>query len=407
MSQPSYILAGRVRVLELGAAIASPFCCALLADAGAEVYKIETERRPDNLRANWPMAGGEAGLDRSYYYNLVNRGKRGLTLDLTKAEGRAAFLDLVRLSDVVVENFTAGTMHRLGLPYDVIRRANPSIVMLSLSGFGATGPSRDHVAYGPLLEAVTGMANLGGYRGGPPTHSAFVFTDYCSAMYGAVLVLSALHECMETGRGCYFDISQAEVALNLIPDAVHSYGVNGVLPGKQENRDAFVSVHGVYPCQGNDQWIVVAARTDDDWRRLCRAMGSPAWTRRAEFATPASRAAHAEDLDKRIARWTKRWPREEAIDLLQRHGVASGHVNTIADAVNDPHLQARGAYQVNRHPVVGDPLAYASPFNISGMPRAIRHGAPLWGQHNDLVTRDLVGLTHSQAAALTAAQALR
>ena len=283
-----------LRVIELGTAIASPYATSLLADAGAQVIKIETERRPDNLRHNFPMLDGVGGLNRSFYFNIVNRNKLGLTLDLLHPDGRAQLLKLVGISDVVIENFAAGTMERMGIPYAVLRKANPGIVHVSLSGFGATGPTKNYVAYGPLLESVTGFAMLGGYQGGPPSNSAFVYTDYVSAMYGATLTLAGLARRQETGEGAYFDVSQAEVTFNAIPDAFLQYAVNGSIPQKRENRDEFIPVHGVYHCKGLEQWVTLGARTEEEWDALCKAIGDPAWARDTMFATPASRVANQE-----------------------------------------------------------------------------------------------------------------
>ncbi len=413
MAAPKPLPLSQVRVLELGAAVAAPFSASLLADAGAQVIKFETERRPDNLRGNWPMHEGVAGRERSFYWHLMNRNKLELTLDLVQPAGRATFLDLVGISDVVVENFSAGTMERLGVPYAVLRRVNPALVMVSLSGFGATGPARSYVGYGPLVEAVTGFASLGGYAGGPPVHSAFVYTDYVSAVYAANLILAGLMERASTGRGVYFDLSQAEVALNAIPEAVLEYAVNGSIPQKREDRDEFVPVHGVYPClgypdrSGSDRWVALAARTEDEWLGLCRAMGRPAWTRRPEFAGPAQRAAHRDALDRRIAGWTGRRTAAEAAALLRRHGVPASPVNNIQQTMDDPQIQARGAFQENRHPVIGVRPAYASPVFIEGVPRAIRSHGPLWGEHNDYVCRELLGLPQEALSRLGAAKALR
>lgn len=396
----------RFRVLELGAAVAAPFCCSLLADAGAEVIKVETAKRPDNLRGNWPMHQGVTNREHSYYYNIMNRNKLGLTLDLTRTEGRETFLSLVSISDVVVENFAAGTMARLGLPFEALRRANPGVIMLSMSGFGATGPAKDYIAYGMLLEAVTGMAWLGGYESGPPVHSAFVYTDYCSAMYAANLVLGALLGRSATGEGACFDLSQAEVSLHLAPDAVLEAAVNGSVPQKREDRDEFVPVHGVYPCEGNDAWIAIAARTEGQWNGLCEAMGRPAWTGRLEFAGPAQRTAHQGELNGRIAHWTRQGTPAAAVAALQRHGVPARPVNNIRQVMEDPQIKARGAFQPNPHPIIGAPPAYASPVVMDGVPRTIRRGAPLWGEHNDHICRDLLGLSHRDVARLVESQAL-
>ncbi len=399
-----------LRVIELGAAIASPFGAATLADAGAEVIKIETAKRPDNLRSNWPMAGGEAGPERSYYYNQVNRHAKSLTLDLTTGEGRDAFLRLVALSDVVVENFAAGTMERLGVPYDVIRRANPSIVMLSLNGFGDTGPAKDFIAYGPLLEAVTGMAALGGYEGGPPAASTFVYTDYVSAMVGVVLMLSGLRRRTETGEGAYFNVAQAEVALNTMPEAILDCALNGVLPAKPEDRDPFVAVHGSFRCLGeddaDDDWMAIAVRTEAHFRGLATAMGHPAWADDPRFATDEGRHVHAAEIADHIRQWTRRLPKHEAADTLRKHGVPAAAVNDVRDSLEEPQLQARGSLQRVRHPVIGEAWTYPSPLNLEGVPREIRRGAPLWGEHNDYVCRDLLGMPPGDVEHLVARRAL-
>ena len=399
-----------LRVIELGAAIASPFGAATLADAGAEVIKIETAKRPDNLRSNWPMAGGEAGPERSYYYNQVNRHAKSLTLDLTTDEGRNAFLRLVALSDVVVENFAAGTMERLGVPYDVICRANPSIVMLSLNGFGDTGPAKDFIAYGPLLEAVTGMAALGGFEGGPPAASTFVYTDYVSAMVGVTLMLAGLRRRVETGEGAYFNVAQAEVALNTMPEAILDSAMNGVLPVKPEDRDPFVALHGSFRCLGeddaDDDWLAIAVRTDTHFRGLAAAMGHPAWADDPRFATDEGRRAHAAEITEHVAQWTRRFPKHEAADTLRKHGVPAVAVNDVRDSIEEPHLQDRGSFQIVRHPVIGEAWTYPSPLNLEGVPREIRRGAPLWGEHNDYVCRDLIGMTAGEVADLIERRAL-
>ncbi len=405
--------------------MAAPFAASILADAGAEVIKFETERRPDNLRGNWPMLDGMAGPERSFYWHLVNRNKLELTLDLTTPQGKATFLELASISDAVVENFAAGTMDRLGVPYEVLRRANPGLVMVSLSGFGATGPARSYVGYGPLIEAVTGFAYLGGYEGGPPAHSAFVYTDYVSAIWAANLVLAGLMQRAATGQGTYYDVAQTEIALNAIPDAVLDAAVNGSMPRKRETRDEFVPVHGTYPCktvpskdsglaslgpprdQGKDEWLALAARTEEEWQALRHVLGDPAWAHLAEFSGPAQRAAHQAQLDARIAEVTRR---EDARDLARRLrecGVPATKVYTIQNAMEDPNLRHREAFQQSPHPVIGVRPAYSSPAHIEGVPRGIRRPAPLWGQHNHYVTRELLGLDEAAVQRLTEAKALR
>ncbi len=393
------------RVVELGAAVAAPFAASLLSDAGAEVIKLETERRPDQLRLNFPMVGGVAGRDRSYYYSLMNRNKLGATLDLTTEAGRATFLDLVAVSDALIENFAAGTMQRLGLPYERLRRVNPGLVMVSLSGFGATGPAKDYIAYGPLLEAVSGVAALAGYAERPPTNSAYVYTDYLSGMCGGGLLLAGLLRRLETGQGAYFDLSQLEVSLNAIPDAVLAWCANRSLPRKKENRDEFAAIHGAFPCSGQDQWVALVVRTEEEWRDLCRAMGDPEWTR--EFASPVRRQGRLLELERRIAEWTRQRTPAEAVQALQAQDVAAAEVNSVGAALAEPHLKERGAFQDNLHPVTGMQPAYASPINMSGVPRAIRRHAPLWGEHNGYLVRELLGCSPAEVERLAETGTLR
>jgi crotonobetainyl-CoA:carnitine CoA-transferase CaiB-like acyl-CoA transferase len=351
------------------------------------------------------MAGGVAGRDRSYYYSLMNRNKFGATLDLTTEAGRATFLDLVAVSDALIENFAAGTMQRLGLSYERLRRVNPGLVMVSLSGFGATGPAKDYIAYGPLLEAVSGMAALAGYAARPPTNSAYVYTDYLSGMCGGGLLLAGLLRRLETGQGAYFDLSQLEVSLNAIPDAVLAWCANRSLPRKKENRDEFAAIHGAFPCSGQDQWVALVVRTEEEWRDLCRAMGDPEWTR--EFASPVRRQARLLELERRIAEWTRQRTPAEAVQALQAQDVAAAEVNSVGAALAEPHLKERGAFQDNLHPVTGMQPAYASPINMSGVPRAIRRHAPLWGEHNGYLVRELLGCSPAEVERLAETGALR
>ena len=377
-----------LRVIELGAAIASPFGAATLADAGAEVIKIETAKRPDNLRSNWPMAGGEAGPERSYYYNQVNRHAKSLTLDLTTGEGRDAFLRLVALSDIVVENFAAGTMERLGVPYEVIRRANPSIIMLSLNGFGDTGPARDFIAYGPLLEAVTGMAGLGGYEG-RSAHPLDFRLHRLRLRHGRRdLDARRAAPALRDRRRRLSQRGTSRGRLHTMPEPILDCALNGVLPAKPEDRDPFVAVHGSFRCLGEDEaddsWVAIAVRTDAHYHGLKEAMGRPAWAEDLRFATDEGRRAHASEIAERVAQWTRRLPKREAGETLRKHGVPAAAVNHVRDTLEDPHLQARGSLQRVRHPVIGEAWTYPSPLNLEGVPREIRRGAPLWGEHKRL-----------------------
>ncbi len=396
-----------MRVLELGTAVAAPYCCALLADAGAQVIKVETAKRPETLRANFPMKDGVAGPDRSYYFTVMNRDKLGMTLDLTQESGKQAFLDLVRVSDAIVENFSAGTMERLGLSYEVLRRANPGIVLLSMSGFGATGPTKHYIAYGPLLEGVSGMAALAGYKDEPPTASAWVYTDYISGMYGVGLVMAALLGRHNSGRGCHIDLSQIEVTVGMVADAFLAAANNGAIPVKLENRDEGLFLQGCFPCAGADKWIALSLRTEEQWFRLCEAMGNPDWTRQPEFSDALSRVANIQELERRIGEWTKQISIDDVVSALRRRNLAVAPVLSVAEVIHSEHTKARRAFVDNPHPIVGVQPAYASPLYVHGGSRDLMRHAPLWGQHNDYVCKDILGMTLADVERLVELKGLR
>lgn len=402
----AYPLAG-LRVLELGTAVAAPYCCSLLAGAGAEVIKVETAKRPETLRANFPMKDGVAGQDRSYYFTIMNRDKLGMTLDLTQESGRNAFLELVTVSDVIVENFSAGTMDRLGLPFHLLRRANPAIVLLSMSGFGATGPTKHYIAYGPLLEGVSGMAALFGYKNAPPTASPWVYTDYISGMYGVGLVMAALQGRLATGRGCHIDLSQIEVTVNIVADAFLAAANNAAVPVKVEDRDEFVFLQGAFPCAGDDKWVAISVRTEEEWLRLCDALGNPEWTRRADLADALQRAANIESLERHVGEWTKQRSPEHVITPLRSKGLVAAEVLSVGEVIHTPQTKARRAYVDNPHPIVGTQPAYASPLYVHGLSRDLLRHAPFWGHHNDYVTKEVLGMSPADVERLVETKGLR
>jgi crotonobetainyl-CoA:carnitine CoA-transferase CaiB-like acyl-CoA transferase len=330
-----------------------------------------------------------------------------MTLDLTQESGRNAFLDLVRVSDVIVENFSAGTMDRLGLPFPLLRRANPGIVLLSMSGFGATGPTKQYIAYGPLLEGVSGMAALFGYKDAPPTASPWVYTDYISGMYGVGLVMAALQGRLAKGRGCHIDLSQIEVTVNIVADAFLAAANNGAIPVKQENRDQFVFLQGNFPCAGDDAWVALSVRTEEEWERLCIAMGNPEWTRAPAFADALQRTANIEVLELRLSEWTAQRPPEAVVAAFRGAGLPAAQVLSVGQVIHERHAQARRAYVDNPHPIIGVQPAYASPLFVHGLSRDLLRHAPLWGQHNDYVCKEVLGMTQAEVERLVELKGLR
>lgn len=386
-------LAG-LRVLEFGQIWSGPHCTRLLADLGAEVIKIESPRRPDLIRGpvhpSSPHEGtypdddpGERPYNRHGYFNERNRNKFGLALDVRHPQGRRVALELAAVSDVVVDNYAAGVMDRLGLGYDALRRARPDIIVVSMSGFGATGPERDYVGYGATFDYLAGFATVTGYADGVPQNLGINVGDPVAALHAAGAILAALIFRRATGRGQFIDLSQRESATRLSAPMLLEYQVEGIAPGPQGNRHRTMAPHGCYPCAGDDSWIAIAVENDRQWEALAGLSGLAQDER---FADVVSRRRHAEELDGLVAAWTRKWERDELVSALRRAGVPCGPVNTARDLFEDQHLRARGFILSIAHPEAGTHEYFGVPWKPATDDMPVRP-APCFGEHN----RELLG----------------
>ena len=248
-----------------------------LAHMGAEVIRIETENRACVTRGLPPFADDIAGPNRAGYYNQYNQGKRSITMDLSKPEVDQIALELARQCEVVADNFAAGVMDRLGLGYENIRAQRPDVIMLSMSGYGQTGPLKSYVSYGPPAAATAGFFSLSGYEGHGPSEIGVSYADPNAGIFGAVAVMVALLHRKLTGRGQYIDQSQLETALALLPEGLLEYALNGTQPRRSGNRHRRMAPHNCYKAAGDDdKWVSIAVGTEDEWRALCEVIGQPA-----------------------------------------------------------------------------------------------------------------------------------
>lgn len=393
-----------VRVLDLGQVYAGPFAARALADLGAEVIRVEWARRPG--RATGPGAvypqdePGERPYNRSAYYNELNRGKRAISLDLSHERGRALFLRLVALSDVLIENFSPRVMGNLGLDYPVLREAHPALIMVSISAYGASGPWRDYGAYGPGLEAASGFSALMGYPGGPPLRLGVAYADPTAGLHAAFAALAALRRRRRTGQGAHIDLAMRESLTQMLGESLvgHSLGVGQ--PARHGNAHPFAAPHGVYPCKGEDAWVALAVTNDGEWQGLCRALGFPSWTQGEHFQDASRRWRHRAELDRHLADWTAGLTPEEAAGRLQAEGVSAAAVSSPVDVLADPQLAAQGFFLSIRHPEAGDHLHPGVPWRLREGPEP--RPAPLFAQDNGYVFQGLLGLTGEEIAALEA-----
>jgi benzylsuccinate CoA-transferase BbsF subunit len=388
-----------IRVCDFTWVWAGPFCTLQLAHLGADVIKIESSKRIDTVRAFVP-ADDLPGVNRAGYFNQYNQGKRSIQLDLTTEEGRAVARRLVAESDIVTENFSAGVMARMGMDYESLRQIKPGLIMISLSGYGATGPLSSYISYGPAQVPMSGLASLTGYVGGPPNEVGVSYGDPNGGIHGAVAILAALWHRQRTGEGQYIDQSQWESAIAVLPEGIMAQVMNGRQPERMGNRSLTMAPHGTFRTAGEDEWVSIACTTDDEWAALCRAMQRPELATDDRFATLASRKQNEDALEAEVAAWAGGRDRWAVTRTLQAAGVAAFPAMTSRDLVEDTHLRGRDVFVELEHPEVGVRAHVGVPWWMSGTPCAVEQPAPLLGQHTDEVLRDVLRMSDAEIAGL-------
>ncbi|MBI2964415.1 MAG: CoA transferase [Deltaproteobacteria bacterium] len=389
-----------VRVADFCWVWAGAACTLQLAHLGAEVVRVEAAGLPDITRLIPPFADHRRGVNRAGYFNQYNQGKQSIGLNLKHADGLALAKRLVGASDVVTENFAAGVMDRIGLGYEELRRIKPGIVMISLSGFGATGPARDYVAYGPVLVPMIGLASLSGYPRGEPSEVGISYGDPNAGLHAAFAVLAALRHQRRTGEGQYVDMSQWEAAVGLTAEALMEYAIGGTQPARQGNRDAIEAPQGVFRCAGDDEWVALACWSDEQWRQLARAMGRPDLAADAYLSTAAGRKRSEQMLEAAISEWTDSRSAEEVAQILQARGVPSYPVLSNRGLAEDVQLGTWGAFADLDHPEVGVRRHVGAPWRFSESDVRVRRPAPLLYADTDAVLRRLLGCDDAEIRGL-------
>ena len=389
-----------IRVVDFCWAWAGPYGTLQLAHLGADVIRIESAKRlcPSRLIPPWP--DNEPGVNRAGYFNQYNQGKRSLTLDLKAPEAIDIAKTLVSKSDIVMNNFASGVMEKLGVGYDVLRRIKPDIIMVSLPGYGTSGPEKDFVSYGPPQVAQSGLSALTGYVGGPPMMAGFSYGDPNGGVHATFAVMAALLHREKTGQGQYIDLSQWEAAIMLLPEALMDYSMNGTQPERMGNRDPHMAPHGVFRSKGDDRWVSLSVRDEAEWQRLCEVMGQPELSSDARFASLAARKEHEAALEEIVTAWTQGRTADEATQALQNAGIPAYPTLDAIDMVNNPHVGTRDYFVELEHPEVGTRRHMGIPWTMSRTPCEIRRPAPCLGQDTETVLTDVVGLSQDEIAAL-------
>lgn len=393
-----------IRVLDLGMFWAGPYAGRLLADMGAEVIKLEGPLRPDPLRlvprGLFPNGTpGEHPWNRSGMINERNRNKLGISLDLAQPQGAELFKELVAISDVVVENFSARVMPNLRIDYPILRAINPKLVMVSLASQGLTGPERNYVSIDPIIQALSGLASLTGPPGEPPTTNA-LFADPLAAVLGAGAALAGLLARQQSGEGVHIDCSQREMLASVMGPALMGYLMNGSVAAAQGNDDPTQVVQGCLPCHGERGWITISIDNEETWQRLCRVIGNPLWTQEPRFANASQRHQHRQPILDLLSEWSRSRTKFEVTAALQHAGIAAGPVLSASELLRDPHLQERQFFEVSTHPEAGTHPYVSRPMKFSNTPLNTTQPAPCFGEHNHYVFGELLGRSDSELADL-------
>ncbi len=397
-----------IRVADFSWVVAGPFSTMILAAMGAEVIKIESSVHTDVNRRLPPFADGEGtdSIERSGLFHSLNLSKQSCAINLTTTQGQEIALDLVRQSDVVVENFAYGQMDRFNLGWERLRTAKPDLIMVSSSGLGRTGPQRQYVTFGPPLIALTGLASITGQLGGEPERLiGGIWADHLSGLTAGFHLLAALEHRAETGEGQLLEYSMAEVTMAQMPEAFIDFTRNGHVWGRQGNRDRVFAPHGFFPCAGDDQWVAIAVDSEAAWRALCDLMGRGDWVAANTLASAEGRRAEENVLEQELASWTARQDRDELVDRLQAVGVPAAAAASADDLVADPQLREFGFYQPIQHPEVGVREHATFGWQLSGVEPRIE-SAPLLGQDTLPVCSELLGLSDAEFAELVASGSL-
>lgn len=387
-----------MRILDLTRFIAGPFATMNLADMGARVIKIENPNEPDGNRAQGPYVKVN-GEDFSAWFAQMNRNKEGMTLNLKTPEAKEFFLKMVEKADVVIENFRAGTMDKLGLGYDVLKQRNPKIIYVAISGYGQDGPYKLWPSFDGSGQAMSGLWSLNGEKGQAPLRMGTAIADYAAGFYGAIAVLEAYIHMLRTGEGQMVDLAQLDSTITLTEAAVVGYTVEGFIEGTKGNEAPRVRPYSMYPCK--DGYVFFGAYTDSLWKKAAAFFGDEEAATDPDFCTTGRRYEDHNfriKVEPRIIEWLSRYTKQELLEGLSAK-VPVNPVKTIKEAVEDEQLNFRGMIaEIPHHESVI--RMYGQPIKMSETPAEMRMGAPAVGEHNVRLFNEWFGIDEAEVAKL-------
>ncbi len=392
-----------IRVADFGWIFAVPHATAWLGALGADVIRIETSGAPDLVRY---LTGtdGSIGANRSGVFHAINTSRRSLALNLAMPEAQEIARKIIRQSDFVTENFTVGNMAKYNLAYDDLVKIKPDIIMLSGTPLGQDGPFARTVGFGPTTQAFAGLCHITGYPDSFPCGIGGTWPDFAVGTGMVFFLLAALHYRDRTGQGQYLDLSMAEMVTTMMPEAMMDFLMNGRDQAAIGNRDESMAPHGVFPAAGDDKWIAIAIASDDEFAKLCEALGVPSMASDPKFARLLGRLANVEELEREIAARTRVHQRDELVTKLRERGLAAGPVYNTPEVMNDPVFSQSSMLVNLKHGEVGERVVPGLPVQFSAIDLEYR-GAPMIGEHTDEVMREF-GYSTAEIARLKEAKVL-
>ena len=382
-----------VKIADFSRVIVGPLTTKTLGDYGAEIVKIEGRSRLGHYRTTGPEP------DLSAHFTSWNTGKLSIAINLANARGVELAKRIVAWSDVVVESFAGGSMERMGLGYEVLRKVKPDIIMLSSCMQGQTGPFARHPGWGFQLSALSGFCHITGWPDRPSPELG-VYTDFVAPHFNVSMILAALLYRRRTGRGMYIDMSQFESAVHFMAPPVVDYFVNKRVADRMGNKCTYAAPHNAYQCLGEDCWCAIAVSTDQEWQSFCEVVGHREWITDPKFATLLARKKNEEELDGLITTWTISRSAEDIMEMMQRAGVPAGILETGEDLLErDPQIKHRRTFREVDHPRMGTHHPIASPFVMSRSSDEVQR-SPLLGEHNEYVLKQILGVSDDEIADL-------
>ncbi len=386
-----------VRIVDLTRVIAGPYATSLLGDMGAQITKIELPGRGDDARYGYPAVDGVPIV-----FLALNRNKKGITLDVRKPQGAELFRRLVRNADVVVENFSAGTMDKWGLGYSALSAINPRLIYATLSGFGQTGPYAHRTSYDIIAQAMGGLMAMTGFPDGPPTRGGGALGDFIGGVFTAVGILTALHYRDRTGKGQLVDVSNMDAVFSMLDNWATVHGVTGRLPERGGNRHPFTAPYDCF--KATDGYVVIGVGNSLLFRALMSAMGMPELAQDRRFKSAPARLERHDEVNRVVGDWVKDRSVDEVMAILGPDGanIPCAPVMTVDRLMTDPQIRAREMVVDLPHEKLGQIPVAGVPFKLSESPGQLDRLGPDLGEHNDEIYRGLLGLTESEIRQLQA-----